>query len=123
MDVGMLSGDETRLDAEDVTDAIEREHFTRSSVRDHSTMVQQHDLIGKARGEIEIMNHADNKKVGRIGKRAHFLHEIDLNISQSERTKGRGRSIRKVNVPSVARPGSFPEPPDRWCMTLPPIRR
>ena len=49
--------------------------------------VQQHDLIGKAGGEIQIMDHSHRHHVRSAGKAAHLFHKIDLmtDVEKGER--------------------------------------
>lgn len=85
MDAGLLDGNERRFDAEHVTDAVGRQHLCRSAGCYHMSMVQQHELVSKASGEIQIVNHSDRDNIRSGGEAAHLFHKYDLvmNVQKS----------------------------------------
>src|SRR4051812_33717368 len=87
MNAGLLYGDERRLDAEDFTDALGRQHFGGGACRHDAPVIQQYYLVRKARGEIQVVNHSHRDNIRSVRKDSHLFHELDLmaNVQESER--------------------------------------
>src|SRR3954467_5302273 len=67
-----------RLDSEDLSDPCSREHLSGRAVGDNASAIEHQDLIGKPRGEIQIVHYAYSNNVSGIGEASNPLHEIDL---------------------------------------------
>src|ERR1041384_7478524 len=78
MNARVLHLDHRWLDSEHVVNPFSREYFSGSAVRDNAPAIQHHDLIGKSRREIEIVDYAYGNNVSGIGEISYPLHEIDL---------------------------------------------
>ena len=71
MDPRLRNRHERWFNAEYLPNAIACEHLGGGAGCDDPAMVQQHDLVGKAGGEIQVVNDPDRDDVGRVGKIAH----------------------------------------------------
>ena len=82
-----MGRDKCWLDREDFANSINGENFDWGARGYDSPVFHQHNLIGKTRGQIQVVNHADRYHVRRCGKRAHLFHEIYLmpNVEKSQR--------------------------------------
>src|SRR5689334_19576154 len=74
----MLAGNECRLNRKHRFDSFRSEHFGRCAARDNLTLIQQYDLIGKTRGEVQVVDDADRNDTGRCRKVPDLFQKIDL---------------------------------------------
>jgi hypothetical protein len=70
--------DERRLNSENSANPFTCEYFERRAAGDDTRFIQQHDVIGKASRQIEIVYDAHRDDIRRSRKLFYLFHEIDL---------------------------------------------
>src|SRR5207244_491337 len=66
---------------------LERQHLVARSGGDQPPFVQQQDLVGESRGEVQIVQHADDDEILLLRQRLQLAHELQLvtDVEEGER--------------------------------------
>src|ERR1051325_6805207 len=78
---------ERRLYLKDLPDVFLRQDFRRGAVRDYAAIIKEHNLIGKPRRKIQIVNHTHGNYVSCVSELVHLFHKIDLMTDVQKRER------------------------------------